>query len=294
MASRIPHRFKDNNSPVAIGGLGGSGTRVIADIVSQAGVYIGDNLNTSLDNLWFTLLFVHESYFNRPKAELDNIINQSLEIFSHKMEGKLLNLPGSMQLLAEAGQDYPHTDDYFGSWQNFITEITSAKNRQQRDFEVWGWKEPNTHIYIDYLINYFTELRYIHVLRHGLDMAYSNNQNQPRRWGNLLGVKNSDLQEISPQASFEFWYVANQRAIELARVLPPDRFLLVDYDDLCNFPENGVTKILDFLGLPISYEVRQSLFKLPSAATIGRYRDHDLSWVGEKQRIDLESMGFRI
>lgn len=284
----------NHNSPIAIGGLGGSGTRVIADILSQTGVYIGDHLNTSLDNLWFTLLFVHENYFKKPQADRDKVINQSLEIFYHKMQGKAFNVPSSMQLLTEAGQDYPHTNDYFGNWQNFITEITSTVDRQQGDIEVWGWKEPNTHIYLDYLINYFTGLRYIHVIRHGLDMAYSKNQNQPRRWGNLLGIENTDLPDISPQTSFEFWHVANQQAIHLARALPPDCFLLVNYDDLCNFPETGVSKILDFLRLPVTSEVRQSLLELPSPISIGRYRDHDLSWVGEKQRIALESLGYSI
>ena len=40
-----------------IGGVGGSGTRVVAQMMSEAGVYIGDLLNEPNDNLWFTLLF---------------------------------------------------------------------------------------------------------------------------------------------------------------------------------------------------------------------------------------------
>lgn len=42
--------------PVAIGGVGGSGTRVFAEILRGFGFYIGDCLNGALDNLWFTLL----------------------------------------------------------------------------------------------------------------------------------------------------------------------------------------------------------------------------------------------
>ena len=43
--------------PLVIGGLGGSGTRVVADIVLAQGWYLGQDLNRAKDNLLFTLLF---------------------------------------------------------------------------------------------------------------------------------------------------------------------------------------------------------------------------------------------
>ena len=49
--------WKDNEkniSPLVIGGLGGSGTRVIAQLVNDLGFYLGSHLNEPLDNLWFT------------------------------------------------------------------------------------------------------------------------------------------------------------------------------------------------------------------------------------------------
>jgi hypothetical protein len=46
---------------VAIGGVGGSGTRLGAALLQVLGYYIGDDLNESLDNLWFTLLFKRRS-----------------------------------------------------------------------------------------------------------------------------------------------------------------------------------------------------------------------------------------
>ena len=43
--------------PVAIGGVGGSGTRVIAAIVESLGFDPGANLNRPRDDLTFTVLF---------------------------------------------------------------------------------------------------------------------------------------------------------------------------------------------------------------------------------------------
>jgi len=279
-------------SPIAISGLGGSGTRVIADILIRAGVFLGDRLNTPLDNLWFTLLFVHEGYFKKKEEERDRIIRQRLDIFSRKMTGLTVYAPGDIQLLQEVAGDYSNTSDFFGSVQNFVSEFTAKLDRSNNQSGIWGWKEPNTHIYLDYLIDYFPGLRYIHVIRHGLDMACSKNQNQLRRWGGVFGIQNSGCADISPQVAFEFWQLMNRRAITLASRLPQDRFLLVNYDDLCNSPEAGVTRILDFLGLPLARELKRSLFKLPSPVSKGRYRNHDFSWLGEKQKKELENLGF--
>ncbi len=46
-----------HDSPVAIGGVGGSGTRVVAQLLMKLGFYIGSDLNKANDNLWFVLLF---------------------------------------------------------------------------------------------------------------------------------------------------------------------------------------------------------------------------------------------
>jgi hypothetical protein len=42
---------------VAVGGVGGSGTRLVAHVMLELGYYLGPDLNESLDTLWFTLLF---------------------------------------------------------------------------------------------------------------------------------------------------------------------------------------------------------------------------------------------
>ena len=43
--------------PVIIGGTGGSGTRVVAEILLRAGVYLGRDLNDSYDECLFPYLF---------------------------------------------------------------------------------------------------------------------------------------------------------------------------------------------------------------------------------------------
>ena len=54
--------------PVAVGGVGGSGTRLIAQVLLELGYYLGGDLNESLDNLWFTLLFKRREVLDLTEA----------------------------------------------------------------------------------------------------------------------------------------------------------------------------------------------------------------------------------
>lgn len=55
-----PERNKSN--PIVIGGVGGSGTRMVAGLLQSFDVNLGDALNESLNILWFTLLFRRPSW----------------------------------------------------------------------------------------------------------------------------------------------------------------------------------------------------------------------------------------
>ena len=44
-------------APVVVGGVGGSGTRVVAQLLIELGFDMGSDLNESLDDLGFTALF---------------------------------------------------------------------------------------------------------------------------------------------------------------------------------------------------------------------------------------------
>ena len=70
-------------APVAIGGVGGSGTRLIAQLLMEVGFYLGDDLNEANDTLWFTLLFKRPEILRVAECEFA----QSLDIFIARMTG---------------------------------------------------------------------------------------------------------------------------------------------------------------------------------------------------------------
>ena len=72
------------NGPVVIGGIGGSGTRVIAEIVALFGFYLGRDLNDASDNLTFTLLFKRPQWFRKNYLDHRKIFT-GLRIFEKSM-----------------------------------------------------------------------------------------------------------------------------------------------------------------------------------------------------------------
>ena len=67
---------------IAIGGLGGSGTRAVAEVFKQTGIYMGDDLNRANDNLLFTRLFKNPDWY---KTATEKNIQERLEIFERYM-----------------------------------------------------------------------------------------------------------------------------------------------------------------------------------------------------------------
>jgi hypothetical protein len=93
-----------NEPLVSVGGVGGSGTRVIALILASLGLNIGNNLNEALDNLTFTLLFKRINILNISKREFNNlrlIYEKSFtnEIFSNSEIKLILSLAKNNRIM---------------------------------------------------------------------------------------------------------------------------------------------------------------------------------------------------
>lgn len=287
----------DKNSPVVIGGIGGSGTRVVAEICRQLGIYLGTNLNESLDNLWYTALFKRSDLFELKKKESQ--IRKGLDILTHAMIGGDLNTDDFHRLVIDYTNDIRQDayyenefEDYFGAMPNFIKDIVGSAKPDVESFVGWGWKEPNSHILIEYLANYFTNLRYIHVQRNGLDMAYSDNQIQVNLWGAMYGIKyRKDSHD--PAASFRYWVEANTKAINLGKKLLSDNFMVLQLERICSSPDKEISRIANFLEIPLSQAAIEQIAVIPKMPkTVGRYKHHNISWLTRSDMKALKTLGY--
>lgn len=286
------------SGPVIIGGVGGSGTRVVAEIINLLGFYIGDDLNPAKDNLWFLLLFKRPRWFRRARHDKHEIFT-GLRLLSKAMLHKIRPGWPEVKFLIRAVLDisifgHNYKGDGRGLWP-FVRawNMVAGHPKMILNPNRWGWKEPNSHIYLDYLADFFSNMKYIHTIRHGLDMAFSDNQQQLYNWGPIFGLELPQTKSDEPAASLKFWIKSNRRVIESGQKLGDQNFLVVNFDRLCLSPESEIQKIVSFLNIEPNPEKLEALIRIPQKPkSLGRYRAHNISQFDPADLNELERLGF--
>jgi hypothetical protein len=273
---------------IAIGALGGSGTRAIAQILIDAGIYMGDYLNSPRDNLIFTRLFKNTE-FRRNAGQTE--IRQRLAVFEEYMETDRLSFSSARILLNTTidGLGLPERAGFHG---RVLRKLLGPGTHRAS----WGWKEPNTHIYLDEIDAYFDNLKYMHVIRHGLDMAFSNNKMQLFNWGPRYGIElAADMpEEEKSYKQLEYWIRTTRDIMEKSKTLRGD-FLMINHSRLCANPREQVDRILTFLDMKMGDDRRQQLYSIPrTPGTLDRYRKHDLGIFDQRQIDFVKDMGFEV
>jgi Sulfotransferase family len=255
--------------PVAIGGVGGSGTRIGAALLQILNYYIGDDLNLFLDNLWFTLLFKRRSILLEDRSEFCRLV----ALFFARMSGEA-NFSDEQRarvLMLARDDRIEHSRDWLRD--RAETFLSGASSR--RPGQPYGWKEPNTSIIIDRLLEVHAELRYIHFTRHPLDMALSANQNQLANWGPIL--LNRDVAQ-EPRQSLTYWCEVHRR-MKAVMQRWPERTISVDYDQLCDDPQTQGVRVARFLdaAIPDRFDAKLSELIEPRRRARGRFKTADLT-----------------
>lgn len=212
---------------MAIGGIGGSGTRLFARYLSELGYDIGDDLNPPLDNLAFTLLFKRRDIREEPSAAFEMLANVFFSQFTEPgLDRAGMIEPVRQKLLAERSQ---HSTGWLATR---LERLTRSRDIAEKPAKRWGWKEPNTHVVIDRLLGMNGDLVYVHVMRHALDMTRVKNQNQLALWGPLFLDREVS---IEPRESLAYWCAVHLRLRRL-QAKYGERILLVRYEDMVTEP----------------------------------------------------------
>lgn len=262
---------------------------MVADALLDVGVDLGHPLNGAQDNLLFTALFKRPRWFARAS---DDDVADHLDTFVRVQRGRPLRVHDRARL-ARCVVDHDPTVGIRES----ARRVRDARSRPTADDRiasaVWGWKEPNAHLYLPHLIKAFGGLRFVYVARHGLDMAYNTNTTQLRLFGERFGVPFPDGgSEAVAEAQLRFWLAMTERALALGRDLG-DRFLFVRFDDVCRSPETELRRLLSFVGLepsPATFPARLAAIATPASS--GRWRERSDLPVSAEQRDAVRALGF--
>lgn len=233
--------------PRVIGATGGSGTRVLARIVRAGGLFIGTRLNDYEDALDFG------SYSDR-------WINPFVSANGTLPDAERQEMTSELAAIVDSHcADLP--EDALG----------------------WGWKEPRSIYLLPYLDAVMPTLRYVHFVRDGRDMAFSENQNQLRKHGGV--VLDDDQRRLTkPLQSIALWTAVNMRAADYGEHVLQDRYLRVRFEDLCADPGATVRSVFEFFELEGDAE-GMAVDAVRPPSTLGRWRDEKTDTVQGLQQI---------
>jgi hypothetical protein len=250
------------HQPVIIGGIGGSGTRVLALLLEQMGVYMGDYNSRDRDSGFFGKLIARYPQFWKAKNET---LSKWIVIFSKLHLGKALSI-GELYFLFARIARWRLSEFYL-----LVRRAYTLPN--PRRFALWGFKHACSLFYLSQLAYALPGSRYIHVIRHGLDMGSCPKDYQILNWGKDFGV---DVipGSITESQRVDYWIEVNKWALAQCQNYFPGRHHVVYFDRLCSHTEEEIVKLVDFLGIEPELSIAELASFVNSPPSIGRYKAH--------------------
>jgi len=97
---------------------------------------------------------------------------------------------------------------------------------------------------------------------------------------------------IGPGDSLRYWCVTHRRLLAIKKEMP-EHLLLLDFDRLCEEPDEGLHKLALFLGVELEGSIKDQLLKkIRSPKSLGRYQKADRTLFAEEDLEFVREMGF--
>ena len=272
---------------LSIGALGGSGTRVVASLIQFMGYALGGQLNASMDDLIFAHLFKNPDWY----------------IESNKNE-RLLRMQSFINYLTGVEMDVDHRDEmvkalmsasnYVNADYDYVSKV-DFKNRNASIIN-WAWKEPNSHIYLDEILSYHNNIKYIHVIRHGVDMCFSRNFQQLMNWGWMFDLSSKPEEDIWAlrKKQLGFWCKSTKKVLQRKEQYK-DRIYMLNYNHLCTHPREELKNLISFINSDIKDDQLDEMCKMvDSSRAVPKFTKGDLVHFDKSELSFVESMGFQL
>jgi hypothetical protein len=198
-----------NASPVVVGGNGHSGTRIFIEILEHAGVFSGVR--------WIT-----------KRKESEDL--RMIDLLNKWVGPYVFNaLDGNQKL-----------------------QMRRAFSRRLRFyFPVrrwhWGFKNPRCMLILPMLHELFPDMRFVHVVRDGRDIALGNPFASSNRYVDAY-LAQHERSLPAEQKMILFWGRSNQRAMEYGISALGGKYKMMRWEDLCRSPLQETTSLIRFAG----------------------------------------------
>lgn len=252
------------NPPIIVLGMHRSGTTLVARILTDLGIHMGEEVEENREAVAFLqtnneLLALAGSTWYRPQRFLEALSDDDFTLRCTEL---------ARRRLESMGKSYGNPSGASG----------------------WGFKDPRNSLTFPIWQACFSEVRAVHVLRHGFAVATSLFRRELRKSGHRA---TEGRMLATPGAAYRLWnsYV---EAAERGMHIPGGPRMTIRYEDLLDRPEEGVLSLARLAGLPESdvASARRSIRQPSGKARWEEWWLRSLHRTGLLDTTRLESFGY--
>jgi hypothetical protein len=244
---------------------------------------MGNYLNPQYDNILFSI-FGSPSRFHWSYAQLKPYFN----IFEKVHRGQKLSLNDWMLLGNRVFEKHNRKNNL----RNIKYALRSGHTKH--DAQYWGWKNGPNQYFLPQLNQQYPNCFYVHTIRHGLDMAFSNNLRELNLWGPHFDIHSDQREQVLPVQQLIFWIKTNQWITEYCHVHLPSRHYILRFDELCRFPEKVISELRNAIRLQSDSSMTELINIVEPPESLGRYKMHDISLFNPAQIAAVQELGFHV
>lgn len=237
--------------PIAVGGVGGSGTRVLRAILADSGVMMGQLVSASGDSI--EMYHFHQVYLNSLLDHVRSVDYALDDVPPFIRRSTIQGLSLALRIVATQPDPPPRP---------------------------WGFKCPPSIYVLPFLQNAVPDFVFLHAVRDGRDMVLSGNRAQlDRHYAALFG---EPIGADPDMAQARLWNAVNLGAARWASTHMADRYHVVRYEDLCRQPAETIASMMNFLqASPDEAKLSELAARVAQPANLGHWRSLEAARIAQ-------------
>jgi len=276
-------------TPFVVIGMHRSGTSLVSRILDKSGIMMGKDLQTDHESKFFIQLnkWIYQNAgadWARPKA-LEELIDYA---------------PARKQV-----EEYLRIRIASSSSKKF-----SGRNLKNGLFDMdskWGWKDPRNGPSLPIWKDIWPEMKIIHVVRHGVDVAaslhsrslknWTEDEGRFKKWTKMYKWRSSKSPIRKGQRAatlthaLEFW--AEQMDVEKKVIQSYENILEIRYEDLLTSPAVVLKDIWNYIGKETDEELLREIETMVDYSRAFAYKQNEeLSVFAQENKSILERFGY--
>ncbi|DAC68125.1 TPA: sulfotransferase [Candidatus Thalassarchaeaceae archaeon] len=276
-------------TPFVVIGMHRSGTSLVSRILDKSGIMMGKDLQTDHESKFFIQLnkWIYQNAgadWARPKA-LEELIDYA---------------PARKQV-----EEYLRIRIASSSSKKF-----SGRNLKNGLFDMdskWGWKDPRNGPSLPIWKDIWPEMKIIHVVRHGVDVAaslhsrslknWTEDEGRFKKWTKMYKWRSSKSPIRKGQRAatlthaLEFW--AEQMDVEKKVIQSYENVLEIRYEDLLTSPAVVLKDIWNYIGKETDEELLREIETMVDYSRAFAYKQNEeLSVFAQENKSILERFGY--